>query len=38
MQELNELLTVVNGWLWGYPMIIMLLTTHLFLTIRLRFP
>ena len=38
MQELNELLTVVNGWLWGYPMIIMLLATHLFLTIRLRFP
>lgn len=38
MQELNELLTVVNGWLWGYPMIIMLLATHLFLTICLRFP
>ena len=38
MQELNELLTVVNGWLWGYPMIIMMLASRLFLTIRLRFP
>ncbi len=38
MQQLNEVLSKINGVLWGWPMIIMLLGTHLFLTIRLRFP
>lgn len=28
----------LSTWLWGWPMIIMLLGTHLFLTIRLRVP
>ena len=28
----------VNGLLWGWPMIVMLLGTHLFLTLRLKFP
>lgn len=32
------MLSAVSGFLWGWPMIIMLLGTHLFLTIRLRFP
>ena len=34
MEQLNEILTEVNGMLWGWPMIILLLGTHLFLTIR----
>lgn len=38
MEQLNEILTKVSGMLWGWPMIILLLGTHLFLTIRLRFP
>ena len=38
MIDLNEILAKVSGWLWGWPMIIMLLGTHLYLTIRLRFP
>lgn len=38
MQCLNDFLTEVSGLLWGWPMIILLLGTHLFLTIRLRFP
>lgn len=38
MKELNELLGAISGFLWGWPMIILLLGTHLFLTIRLRFP
>ena len=38
MTELNEFLTELSGFLWGWPMIILLLGTHLFLTIRLKFP
>jgi AGCS family alanine or glycine:cation symporter len=38
MEQLNEILTEVSGMLWGWPMIILLLGTHLFLTIRLRCP
>lgn len=38
MKELNELLGAISGFLWGWPMIILLLGTHLFLTVRLRFP
>ena len=38
MDLLNEFLTDVSGMLWGWPMIILLLGTHLFLTIRLKFP
>ena len=38
MEQLNEILTEVNGMLWGWPMIILLLGTHLFLTIRLKCP
>lgn len=34
----NDLLTSLNGILWGWPMIILLVGTHLYLTIRLRFP
>lgn len=38
MNELNNILADISGWLWGWPMIIMLLGTHLYLTFRLRFP
>jgi AGCS family alanine or glycine:cation symporter len=38
MDRLNEILTEVSGWLWGWPMIILLLGTHVYLTIILRFP
>jgi len=34
----NDFLTAVNDVLWGWPMIVLLVGTHLFLTIRLRFP
>ena len=38
MERLNAILTDVSGWLWGWPMIILLLGTHVYLTIVLRFP
>ena len=38
MEKLNEYLTELSGWLWGWPMIILLLGTHVYLTVRLRFP
>ncbi len=38
MDTLNNFFTTLSGFLWGWPMIILLLGTHLFLTIRLRFP
>ena len=38
MVFLNEFFSELSGLLWGWPMIILLLGTHLFLTIRLRFP
>ncbi len=38
MEWLNECLTELSNLLWGWPMIILLLGTHVFLTIRLRFP
>ncbi len=38
MNGLNDILSSISGFLWGWPMIILLLGTHLFLTARLRFP
>ena len=38
METLNQILTDLSSLLWGWPMIILLLGTHIFLTIRLRFP
>lgn len=38
MQTVNDLFANLSSLLWGWPMIILLLGTHLFLTIRLRFP
>ena len=38
MDSINELFTQLGSFLWGWPMIILLIGTHLFLTVRLRFP
>ena len=38
METLNDFFTYLSGLLWGWPMIILLLGTHIFLTIRLRLP
>ena len=38
MNTVNDILTEVSGWLWGWPMIVLLLGTHVYLTILLRFP
>ncbi len=38
MDQINTFLQTLSGLLWGWPMIILLLGTHIFLTIRLRFP
>lgn len=35
---MNSILSLLNSYLWGWPMIILLVGTHLYLTIRLRFP
>ena len=38
MEWINDFLTKLSDLLWGWPMIILLLGTHIFLTVRLRFP
>lgn len=38
MDYLNAFFTTLSSFLWGWPMIALLLGTHVFLTIRLRFP
>ncbi len=38
METINGFFSLLSSFLWGWPMIILLLGTHLFLTIRLRFP
>ena len=38
MEHLLQITESISSFLWGWPMIILLLGTHLFLTIRLRFP
>lgn len=38
MDYLNAFFTSLSSLLWGWPMIALLLGTHVFLTIRLRFP
>jgi AGCS family alanine or glycine:cation symporter len=37
MAAVENFLNLLNSYLWGWPMLILLLGTHLFLTIRLRF-
>ncbi len=38
MDILNDILAEISGFLWGWPMITLLLGTHLYLTVRLKFP
>ena len=38
MEWIDHFLTELSNFLWGWPMIILLLGTHVFQTIRLRFP
>lgn len=35
---MNETIKTIGDFLWGWPMIILLLGTHIYLTVRLRFP
>ncbi|MCD7971918.1 MAG: sodium:alanine symporter family protein [Candidatus Azobacteroides sp.] len=37
MEEFSELVAAIAGFMWGWPLLILLLGTHLFLTFRLRF-
>ena len=37
MSAISHWLDVINGWVWGPPMLILLFGTHLYLTFRLRF-
>ncbi len=38
MESIDKLIGDISSLLWGWPMIILLLGTHIFLTIRLHFP
>ncbi|MBO7069044.1 MAG: sodium:alanine symporter family protein [Bacteroidaceae bacterium] len=38
LDVLNQWIALANEYLWGWPMIILLLGTHIYMTIRLRFP
>ena len=38
IDEINSIFSAISGFLWGWPMMILLLGTHIFLTIRLKFP
>src|SRR5574344_2380964 len=38
MKLINDFFADLSSMLWGWPMMILLLGTHIFLTIRLRFP
>ena len=38
MDTINDFFSLLSSWLWGWPMIVLLLGTHVFLTFRLRIP
>ena len=38
MEKLLQITEDISGIVWGWPMIILLLGTHIFLTFRLKFP
>lgn len=38
MDNVNDFFTTLSSYLWGWPMIVLLLGTHVFLSVRLRFP
>lgn len=37
MQQIHDIINWLNGYLWGPPMLVLLMGTHIFLTIRLGF-
>ncbi|HRZ27779.1 MAG TPA: sodium:alanine symporter family protein [Spirochaetota bacterium] len=37
MENFHEFIQWINGYLWGPPLLVLLMGTHLFLTVRLRF-
>jgi AGCS family alanine or glycine:cation symporter len=37
MEAFGQLISKIDGWIWGLPLIVLLFGTHLFLTFRLRF-
>lgn len=37
MQEIHDFIKLLNGYLWGPPLLVLLFGTHLYLTARLRF-
>lgn len=37
MEAIAKLVSIIDGWLWGWPLVIILFGTHLFLTFRLKF-
>ena len=38
METFSQFIASLNSYIWGLPMIVILLGTHIFLTIRLKFP
>jgi len=38
MEAINDIFVLLSQYLWGWPMIVLLLGTHVFLTFRLRIP
>ncbi|MDE7117158.1 MAG: sodium:alanine symporter family protein, partial [Bacteroidaceae bacterium] len=38
MEQLLRLTEDISGIVWGWPMIVLLLGTHIYLTLRLKFP
>ena len=38
MEPINDFFSLLSTFLWGWPMIILLLGTHVYLTFRLRIP
>ena len=38
MDTINDFFQLLSSWLWGWPMIVLLLGTHVFLTFRLGIP
>jgi len=37
MESFAKLVSTIDGWVWGWPLLILLFGTHLFLTFRLKF-
>ena len=37
LESMEQILAQISGWMWGPPLLVLLLGTHVFLTIRLRF-